>query len=61
MIGALDLTVVDCGFEVRSCQAKDFNISICCSFVYHLALRNKTHDCLAGRIRYLHDVDFLCQ
>ena len=58
MIGVLDLTVVDCGFEFRSCQAKDFKISICCSFLYHLALRNKTHDCLTGRIRYLHDVDF---
>jgi len=58
MFGELDLTVVDCGFEVRSCQAKYFKMSICCSFVYHLALRNKTHECLAGRIRYLHDVNF---
>jgi len=59
MIGVLDLTVVDCGFEFRSCQAKDFKISLCCSCVYHLALSNKTHDSLAGGIRYLHDVD-LC-
>ena len=58
MIGVLDLTVVDCEFEFWSWQAKYFQISICCVFVYHLALRNKTHDCLAGRIRYLHDVDF---
>ena len=58
MIGVFDLTVVDCGFEFRSCQANDFKISICCSFVYYLTLRNKTHDCLVGRIRYLHDVDF---
>ena len=58
MIGVLDLTVVYCGFEFRSCHATVFKISICCSFVYHLTLRNKTHDCLAGRIRYMYYVDF---
>jgi hypothetical protein len=52
------MNVVDCGFEVLSCQTNHFKVSICCSFVYHLALRNKTHDCLAGRIIYLRDVDF---
>ena len=58
VIGVLELTVVDCGFEFRSRQAKYFKIGICCYFVYHLALRKKTHDCLASRIRYLLDVEF---
>jgi hypothetical protein len=31
VIGVLELTVVDCGFEFRSCQAKYFKIGICCA------------------------------
>ena len=32
-------SAVDRGFELRSCQTKDYEIGICCFFAKHAALR----------------------
>ena len=46
IVGMFALTVVDCGFELRSDQTKDYNIGICCLSAKYAALRNKNKDCL---------------
>ena len=38
---------VDCGFEPRSGQTKDYKIDICCFSAKHTALRRKSKDWLA--------------
>ena len=38
---------VVCGFELRSCQTKDYEIGICSFFTKHAALRRKSKDWLA--------------
>jgi len=40
--------VVDRGVKLRSGQTKDYTIGICCFFVEHAALRNKSKDWLAS-------------
>ena len=40
-------SVVDGGFELRSVQAKDYNIGICCFSAKYATLRRKGKDCLA--------------
>ena len=48
MVSMLALSVVDCGFEPRSGQTKDYKIGICCfSAIKHAALRRKSKDWLA--------------
>ena len=39
--------MVDCGFEYRSGQTKDYEIGIGCFFAKHAALRRKSKDWLA--------------
>jgi len=39
--------MVDCGFELRSGQAKDYKISMCCFSAKHAALMSKSKDWLA--------------
>ena len=39
--------MVDCGFEPRSHQTKDYEIGICCFSTKHVALRRKSKDWLA--------------
>ena len=48
MVSMLATSAVDCGFEPRSCQTKDFKIGICCFSAKHAALRRKSKDCLLG-------------
>jgi hypothetical protein len=38
---------VDCGFESRSGQSKDYEIVACCFSAKHAALRRKSKDGLA--------------
>ena len=38
---------VDCGFESRSGQTKDYILGICCTSAIHAALRRKCKDWLA--------------
>ena len=40
-IGGIIDSEVDCGFEPRSGQTKDYKIGICCFFTKHAALRRK--------------------
>jgi hypothetical protein len=47
MVNVFTSKVVDCGFESRWGQAKDYEIGICCFSAKHAALRRKTKDWLA--------------
>ena len=44
MVSVLALSAVDCGFEPRSGQTKDYKIGICCFSTKHAALRRKSKD-----------------
>ena len=46
MVSVLASSAVDCGFEPRSGQTKDYKIGICCFFAKHTALRRKSKDWL---------------
>ena len=46
MVGMLASSVVDCGFEPRSGQTKDYKIGICCIPTKHAALRRRSKDWL---------------
>ena len=41
MVGVFTVSVIDCGYEPRSGQTKDYEIGICCFFAKHAALRRK--------------------
>jgi hypothetical protein len=43
----LTSSAVDCGFNPRSGQTKDYKIGICCLSAKHVALRRKNKDWLA--------------
>jgi hypothetical protein len=47
MVSVLVSSTVDCGFEPRSGQTKDYKISICWFSSKHAALRRKSKDWLA--------------
>ena len=47
MVSELTSSVVDCGFEPRSGQIKDYKIGICSFSAMHTALRRKSKDGLA--------------
>ena len=44
MVSVLASSAVDCGFEPRSGQTKDYKIGICCFSAKHTALRRKSKD-----------------
>ena len=46
MVSVLASRAVDCGFEPRSGQTKDYKIGICCFSSKHAALRRKRKDWL---------------
>jgi hypothetical protein len=50
MVSMLATSVVDCGFEHRLDQTKDYEIGICCCSAKHAALRRKSKDWLEIRI-----------
>ena len=47
MVSVLASSAVDCLLEPRSGQTKDYEISICCFSVKHIALRSKSKYWLA--------------
>ena len=47
MVSVLASSAVDCGFEPRSGQTKDYKIGICCFSAKHAAIRRKSKDWLA--------------
>jgi len=47
IVAVLISNAVDCGFEPRLCQTKDYEIGICCFSAKHAALRSKSKDWLA--------------
>jgi len=47
MVSMLASSEVDCGFEPRSGQTKDYKIDICCFFAKHAALKRKSKDWLS--------------
>ena len=44
IVSVLASSAVDCGFDPRSGQTKDYKIDICCFSVKHTALRKKSKD-----------------
>ena len=47
MVSVLASNAVECGFELRSNQPKDYKISICCFSAKHASLSTKSKDWLA--------------
>ena len=47
MVSVLASSVINCGYELRSCQAKEYQIGICCFSAKNAALRGKSKDWLA--------------
>ena len=47
MVSVLALSAVDCGFEPRSVQTKDYKVGICCFSAKYAAFRSKSKDWLA--------------
>jgi hypothetical protein len=52
IISMLPLSAVDRGFESRSGQMKDYEISFCCLSAKHAAIRSKIND--RGDRHWLH-------
>jgi hypothetical protein len=46
MVSVLASSVIDYGYELRSCQTKEYKIGICCFFAKNAALRRKSKDWL---------------
>ena len=47
MVSVLASIAIDCGYEPRSCQTKEYKIGICCFSAKNEALRRKSKDWLA--------------
>ena len=47
MVSVLASSAIDCGYEPRSCQTKEYRIGICCFSAKNAALRRKSKDWLA--------------
>jgi hypothetical protein len=47
IVSVITSSAVDRGFELRSGQAKGYDIGICCFFAKHAALSKKTKDWLS--------------
>jgi hypothetical protein len=54
MLGLLDLSIIDCGFESRLGETKDNKSGINCFSAKHAALRRKNKDRLTQNV-YLQD------
>ena len=48
MVSVLVSRAIDCGFEPRSGQTKEYKIGMCCVSAKHASLRSKSKDWLAG-------------
>jgi hypothetical protein len=46
MVSVLTSSAIDCGYDLRSCQTKEYTISICCFCAKNAALRTKSKDWL---------------
>ena len=46
MVRVLALSVIDCGFDVRSNQTKYHKIVICCFYAKHAVFRSNNKECL---------------
>jgi hypothetical protein len=47
MVSVLALSAIDCGYEPRSGQTKEYKIGICCFSAKNAELRRKSKDWLA--------------
>ena len=47
MVSVLASSAIDCGYELRSCQTKEYKNGICCFSAKNAALRRKSKDWLA--------------
>ena len=47
MVSVLVSSAIDCGFEPRSGQTKEYKIGMCCFSAKHAALRRKSKDWLS--------------
>jgi hypothetical protein len=50
MVSVLASSAIDCGFEPRLGQTKDYKIGICCFSAKHAALRRKSKDWLTRNV-----------
>ena len=50
MVSVLASSAIDCGYEPRSCQTKEYKIGICCFSAKNAALRRKSKDWLANKL-----------
>jgi hypothetical protein len=48
MVSVFASGAIDCGYEPRSCQTKEYRIGICCFSAKNAALRRKSKDWLAS-------------
>jgi hypothetical protein len=48
MVSVLASSVIDCGYELWSCQTKEYKIGICCFSAKNAALRRKSKAGLVG-------------
>ena len=42
MVSVLASSTIDCGYELRSCQTKEYKIGICCFSAKNAELRRKS-------------------
>jgi hypothetical protein len=47
MVSVLASSAIDCGYELQSCQTKEYKIGVCCFSAENAALRRKSKDWLA--------------
>ena len=47
MVSVLASSAINCGYELRSCQTKEYTIDICCFSAKNAALQRKSKDWLA--------------
>ena len=47
MVSVLASSAINCGYELRSCQTKEYKIDICCFSAKNAALQRKSKDWLA--------------
>ena len=53
MVSVLASSAIDCRYELRSCQTKEYKIGICCFSAKNATLRRKSKDWLARNLSFV--------
>ena len=48
IVSVLASSAIDCGYEPRSCQTKEYKIGMCCFSAKNAALKRKTEQRFVG-------------